>query len=207
MKRIKMAAIAAAVTILLSGAALAQNRDKDDHYRANKDRQHEYKRDHDRDKDRNRDRNNSQWRRDHDRAWRNRNANTSGWHGGNSPYSRYPNGAYGYPTGAYGYPNGAYGYPNGGYRNYPGTYGRGGGYANNAGYNQGYQDGARVGQSDMAQGKPYNPYPRGVYRTSDHGYHSGYGDKGAYQQAYLSGYEAGYRSANRGGFGGYGRRY
>lgn len=88
-----------------------------------------------------------------------------------------------------------YGYGGGSYGNYPnGRWGHSGSLARTQGYNQGYQDGSRVAQSDSSHGKPFQPYPRGDYRASDHGYHSGYGDKGTYQQFYLSGYEHGYRA-------------
>ena len=153
-RRIRTAAFAVVIVVLLSGLAMAQRRDDDDD-NDHKDRQHEIERDHDRDRDRDRDRDDHRWsdRDNRDGNWRNQGV--------------YGNGGYGNNT------------------------------ANRAGYNQGYQDGSRVGQSDMAHGKPFNSYPRGVYRTSDHGYHSSYGAKGDYQQSYLSGYETGYRSSYR----------
>ena len=117
----------------------------------------------------------------------------------------YPSGGYGYPGGAggYGYPTGGYGYPSGGYGNPGSVYGRGG-YGNGAGgagYNQGLQDGSYQARKDVAEGKPFNPYPRGSSH-SDHGYHSSMGDKHVYQASYDQGYQSGYQS----NYGGRGRR-
>jgi hypothetical protein len=153
-RRIRTAAFAVVIAVLLSGLALAQGHDDDQDYNKDKDRQHESKRDHDWDHDRDHDWDHDKDRNRDDHRWRDRDDRD--------------------------------------------VRGGQGGYGNsNPGYNQGYQDGSRVGQSDMAHGKPFNSYPRGAYRTSDHGYQSGYGNKGAYQQSYLSGYETGYRSSYR----------
>lgn len=213
-RRIRTAAFAVAITVLLSGLGLAQPRDDKDDYNNHKDRKHESKRDHDRDHDRDRDRDHDRDRdRDHDRdrdrgrddhRWRDRDDRDDHWRNpvayGNGGWRRGDGDAD--DLGGYRGNHGYYGnYP---YGNYPYGGGSRAGYGNsNVGYNQGYQDGSRVGQSDMAQRKQFDPYPRGAYRTSDHGYHSGYGDKGAYQQSYLGGYEAGYRSSYRGGYGRY----
>ncbi|HYM06414.1 MAG TPA: hypothetical protein VEU11_07620 [Terriglobales bacterium] len=211
----RMAALAVAITLMFSGLALA--RDHDDH---------KYKEDH---ADRRHD-SNYNWRRgeDHDENdhhwWersREREHRNDGYYGG-QVYNRvprtYPNGGYGYPSGGYGYPSGGYGYPSGGYGypsggygypsggyGYPGSvYGRGGygnGSASGAGYNQGLQDGSYQARKDVAQGKPFNPYPRGSSH-SDHGYHSYMGDKHVYQASYDQGYQTGYQS----NYGGRGRR-
>ena len=178
-RRIQTTAFVVGIAILFSGLALAQHPDDDNDSSHHKDRQHESKRDHDRDHDREHHDNGlhkGQYkhdgdtdRDDHGRYERHRDQDDHHWRDRDD---------------------------RNGNRGNQGTYGNAG-YANNPGYNQGYQDGSRVGQSDMAHGKPFNSYPRGVYRTSDHGYHSGYGNKGAYQESYLRGYETGYRSSYR----------
>src|SRR5262249_28960024 len=58
----------------------------------------------------------------------------------------------------------------------------------------GYQDGANVAREDFFRRKPYDPYPRGKYSRSDHGYRREYGDRYAYRDQYARAYEAGYRS-------------
>lgn len=64
----------------------------------------------------------------------------------------------------------------------------------NPGYNFGYQDGALVARQDIASHKPYNPDPRGRYDDRDHGYRSEYGDKDGYRWQYASGYRTGYEA-------------
>jgi hypothetical protein len=87
----------------------------------------------------------------------------------------------------------------------PGFYGHGPAYQSwvgggfyrgtgNIAYNFGYQDGASVAREDLYKRKPYNPYPRGKYDDADHGYHSEYGDKNAYRAQYSNGYRSGYES-------------
>ena len=212
MRSMRMAALAVAITLMFSGLALA--RDHDDH----KYHDYKYKDNH---ADRRHDSNHDNWRRgeDHiksDHHWweRQREHRNDGYYGGSQVYNRiprsypsggygYPSGGYGYPSGGYGYPSGGYGYPSGGY-GYPGSvYGRGG-YGNGAsgaGYNQGLQDGSYQARKDVAEGKPFNPYPRGSSH-SDHGYHSYMGDKHVYQASYDQGYQSGYQS----NYGGRGRR-
>ncbi len=73
-------------------------------------------------------------------------------------------------------------------------------YGGNTGYSVGYRDGSSVAREDLANGKPYNPNPRGRYDDEDHGYRSEYGSKSAYKSQYASGYRDGYASA-------FGRRY
>ncbi len=75
-----------------------------------------------------------------------------------------------------------------------------GGGSSGAGYSQGLQDGSYQARKDVAQGKPFNPYPRGSSH-SDHGYHSYMGDKNVYRASYDQGYRSGYQS----NFGGRGR--
>jgi hypothetical protein len=59
----------------------------------------------------------------------------------------------------------------------------------------GFQDGARVGREDFFRCKPYDPYPRGRYSNSDHGFRREYGDRYRYRELYSRSYQAGYRSA------------
>ncbi len=214
MRSMRMAALAVAMTLMFGGLAFARDHDRE----------------HDRDKhdhwnkhaDRDRARDNHQWNqieRERERVqsnhhwWEREHRNNDGYYGNSRIYNRYPNtypngGGYGYPSGGYGYPGG--GYPGGGGYGYPGTvYGRGGygggygGGANSAGYSQGMQDGSYQARKDVAEGKQFNPYPRGSSH-SDHGYHSSMGDKHVYQASYDQGYQSGYQS-NYGG-GGRGRR-
>ena len=65
-----------------------------------------------------------------------------------------------------GYPSGGYGYP-GGSNGYPGTvYGRGGyGNAGGIGLQPGPCRRSNQARKDMAQGKPFNPNPRGLTTT------------------------------------------
>jgi hypothetical protein len=206
MRSMRLAALTVAMTLAFGGLALAGDHDDDHHRDKHEDRRHDG--DHDRDhrwsRDWNRDRDDDGWRerdrdRDHDRWHR---ENRGWWRGdgdhdrddgnyrGGSIYNRYPRG---YP-GDYGYPSGGYGYPGS-------VYGHGGyGDAGNLGFNRGQQDGSYQARKDMAQGKPFNPNPRGSNHT-DNGYHSYMGDKNAYRAFYTEGYRSGYQS----NFGGRGR--
>ena len=230
MRSMRMAALAVAMTLMFSGFALARDHDKDDnnkrdHWdqrgdRNRQDRGHDHWQSRDRDYNRERQQSDHHWwggNRDRDRDQ----DRDDGYYRGGQVYNRYPRnnpggygypsggygypsagGGYGYPSGGYGYPSGGYGYPSGGY-GYPGSVGRGG-YGNGAsgaGYNQGLQDGSYQARKDVAEGKPFNPYPRGSSH-SDHGYHSYMGDKHVYQASYDQGYQSGYQS----NYGGRGRR-
>ena len=210
MRSMKMAALAVAMTLMLSGLALArdhdQYRDKHDRWDNHGDRDRHHDRDRDRDHDRERDHNNwGNWGRDrdHDRdhdRWERDHRRNDGYYGGQiyNRYPRgYPSGGYGYPGGGYGYPSGGYGYPSGGYGYPGGGYGRGG----NGGYNFGYQDGSYMARRDMAQNKPFNPNPRNEFGDRTHGYNGSFGDKNYYRSQYTSGYAAGYESNYRGGRG------
>ena len=223
MRSTRMAALAVAITLMFSGLAMA--RDHDDHKRDHREKDHWNQKvdrhqvsnhvwDHDWKRDRTNDRVSSDhhwWERSRERERAN-----DGYYGGGQIYNRYPNGGYGYPSGGssggYGYPSGGYGYPNGGYGypgggggyGYPGSVGRGGyggGGGSGDGYNQGMQDGSYQARKDVAEGKQFNPYPRGSSH-SDHGYHSDMGDKHVYQASYDQGYQSGYQS----NYGGRGRR-
>jgi hypothetical protein len=61
-------------------------------------------------------------------------------------------------------------------------------------YNFGYQDGASVARSDIYSHKPFNPIPRGMYGDEDHGYSREYGSIDVYRAQYIAGYRAGYQS-------------
>ena len=184
-----MAALAVIMTLAFSSLGLARDHDDDDHWR--RDRQHDKDRDHDRWRDHER---HEQWEREH-RGWWHRDHDRDDWRWRDRD-DRY-RGGYGYPSGGwYGYPSGGYGYPSGGY-GYPA-----GGYYGNNGYNIGYQDGSYQARKDMAEHKPFNPYPRGDSHGT-HGY-SGYGDINAYRSQYTSGYRSGYESNFRGGYRGWG---
>jgi hypothetical protein len=76
---------------------------------------------------------------------------------------------------------------------YSGSYPNRGSWGSPA-YNFGYQDGASVARSDIYSHKPFNPNPRGRYDDRDHGYSREYGSKDAYRAQYAAGYRAGYQS-------------
>ncbi|HEX3354591.1 MAG TPA: hypothetical protein VHS34_17360 [Terriglobales bacterium] len=212
MRSMRLAVLAVATTLAFSGLALARDHDywKDKHVNNHHEVNHVW--DHARSHDTYRS--NSHWwegsrqrEREHER-WEREHRN-DGYYGNSRVYNRYPSGGYGYPNGGYGYPAGGYGYPNGGYGN-PGTvYGRGGyggyggygGSSSSAGYRQGMQDGSYQARKDIAEGKPFNPNPRGSSH-SDHGYHSSMGDKYQYQASYNQGYHSGYQANYGGGRGG-----
>lgn len=195
MRSMRLAAWTVAMTLAFGGLALARDHDdhsKNDYYKDNdskhdrypdkyqdrhRDRDHQWEnRDHDRNWDH--DRNNDRWRegaRERERERWEREQRNDGYRGG-PVYNRYPRG---YPGGGYGYPGSVYGR---------------GGYGNDgAGFNQGLQDGSNQARKDVAQGKPFNPYPRGG-NHSDRGYHSDMGDKNTYRADYEQGYRSGYQS-------------
>lgn len=87
-------------------------------------------------------------------------------------------------------------YPFGGYYPEGGSYPNRGTWGNPA-YNFGYQDGASAARSDIYSHKPFNPNPRGRYGDEDHGYSREYGSIDAYRALYTAGYGAGYQSVFR----------
>jgi hypothetical protein len=91
------------------------------------------------------------------------------------------------------YDNDAY-YPRRGPYRTP-TYSNSRWYGGNTAYNFGYRDGMEVAREDVANGKRYNPNPRGRYDDQDHGYRSEYGSKSVYRSQYGSGYRDGYAAA------------
>jgi hypothetical protein len=85
-------------------------------------------------------------------------------------------------------------------------YGRGG---NGRGFqvarDRGFQDGLSTGQSDAERGQSFNPQRSHYYKNATEGYDRYYGNKDAYKQVYrdafVRGYEDGfrrYRGNNRG---------
>jgi hypothetical protein len=88
-----------------------------------------------------------------------------------------------------------------------GGYGRGGngGYGGNAAQQNGYQDGLNDGARDRRTGHSNRPTQDSNYKHADHGYSSSYGDKNYYKQAYRQAYENGYQQGYNSG-GGW-RRY
>src|SRR3989449_84433 len=218
--KIRMTALAVAVTLACSGLALANDRDNDkDDYTRNHTQAQKHRRDGDRD-DRNgwRNQNNNRnqgWQRgDGDRDdrgsgnWRNRNGqnnssiyqNNQGWHRGDGDAD---DGAYNrggvYNRGSVYNPGGVY------YPGNSGVYNRGtypanqtgypqGAFGGNPGFRYGYSDGAKMANTDMSQGKPFNPEPRGKYDDRDGGYQSVDGDKNSYKVQYSDGYRAGYEA-------------
>jgi hypothetical protein len=87
-------------------------------------------------------------------------------------------------------------YPFGGYYPEGGSYPNRGSWGGPA-YNFGHQDGASVARSDIYSHKPFNPNPRGRYGDEDHGYSRQYGSIDAYRAQYTAGYRAGYQSVLR----------
>jgi hypothetical protein len=118
----------------------------------------------------------SRWRERDDRQ-----AYRSGYERGFRQYSGYNNGGWGRDgdrdRGIYG------GRGNGGY----------GGYGVNAAQQYGYQDGINDGARDRRSGHSNRPTQDGNYKHADHGYNSSYGDRNYYKQAYRQAYERGYQ--------------
>jgi hypothetical protein len=118
----------------------------------------------------------SRWRERDDRQ-----AYRSGYERGFRQYSCYNNGGWGRDgdrdRGIYG------GRGNGGY----------GGYGVNAAQQYGYQDGINDGARDRRSGHSNRPTQDGNYKHADHGYNSSYGDRNYYKQAYRQAYERGYQ--------------
>lgn len=189
MKRtVPMAAYALALSLILSGVALAH--DDDDDYRQGNPaqaRSHGYQngyRDgarHGREEGREHDPNDYQTP-----DWREATRGYQPWMGPVTWYQR------GYQEG----------YRNGFHEAYRGTAGsedgdrddwHGAGWRqDDVAYRLGYEDGTMAARSDLERGKPYNRKPRGRYEDRDHGYRREYGDKKRYQAEYTDGYRAGY---------------
>lgn len=72
-----------------------------------------------------------------------------------------------------------------GYDPYPASY-------QGVAYQFGYEDGAAVARADIQNGKPYNSRPRGRFDDCDRGYRREYGSKDQYKAEYASAYSNGY---------------
>jgi hypothetical protein len=125
----------------------------------------------------------SRWRERDDRQ-----AYRSGYERGFRQYSGYNNGGWGRDRDGDwdrdgDRDRGVYGRGNGGY----------GGYGANAAQQYGYQDGINDGARDRRTGHSNRPTQDGNYRHADHGYSSSYGDRNYYKQAYRQAYERGYQ--------------
>lgn len=190
MQRMKLAASLIAVTLIVSGLALA---DDDDYYRrGNPQQAHQYGY-----QNGYRDglRRGQHEARENDpndfqsRDWRNASRGYQEWMG---PFPAFQDGYRdGYREGfqaAFEQRWGRGDHDGDGYRFQSGGYaGPGGNYA----YNYGLQDGLSAGRLDSYRGKQFNPYPRGS-NHADRGYIRGYGDIDAYRAQYSQGYRAGY---------------
>jgi len=195
-RQIRMAALAVAVTLALSGFALARDDDDYRYDRGSYDQTHQYGynsgyRD-GIDKGRHEGRENDPYDyRTPD--WRQATRGYQGWMG---PLNIFQDGYRdGYRDGfEAGFQSVNRGWRNRGpaYESFSGGLYRG---AADIALNFGYQDGASVAREDLYKGKPYNPNPRGKYDNADHGYRNEYGDKNAYREQYSNGYRNGYESA------------
>jgi hypothetical protein len=191
-RTIRIAAIALAMTVLASGAALAY--DGDDGYRQGypaQAQQYGYQNGYNdgvkqgRHEGRERDPYDF-----HTPDWRKATRGYQRWMGSPDSYQR-----------AYqdGYSNGF----RAGYDETAGNFRRDGGPAYDSwhgsyeavsvnGYRFGRNDGALVARQDLRAGKPYNPNPRGQYDDCDRGYRREYGSKDRYRADYANGYRSGY---------------
>jgi hypothetical protein len=201
-QRMRMAAIAIATVLMLSGLALAQRgweHDDDDGYRdgyASQARQQGYQRGYNDgiEKGRHEGRENDPFDyRTPD--WRQASRGYQDWMGPRNVYQRgyqegYQNGFRSGFESIQGRRGDRDGYGSG-------SYGGGGGYQSPA-FDSGYRDGATVAREDMEHGKRFNSNPRGRYDDMDHGYRREYGDKHTYKAAYADGYRQGYEANYRG---------
>ncbi|MDP9052305.1 MAG: hypothetical protein M3O31_16530 [Acidobacteriota bacterium] len=112
-----------------------------------------------------------------------------------------------------GYQNATSGGANGGYGQKPydrGSYDQPGygqtRYSDDPGYRRGFDDGMRIGESDVQGGRRWDPTKSDSYEDAP-GYDSTYGDKGQWKQQYRQGFALGYQRAMDGRTGGaYGQR-
>lgn len=65
---------------------------------------------------------------------------------------------------------------------------------NSPAYNIGYQDGVRMADHDLDKNNRFDPSPRGPFDDKDHGYRREYGDKSEYKAEYSNGYRTGYEA-------------
>lgn len=197
MRRMTVAAGVVAVTLIVSGLALAD----DDGYsrRANPAQAHQYGFQngyqdglrHGREEARENDPNDFQ-----NRDWRNASRGYQEWMG---PFPVFQDGYRdGYRQGFQAAFSDRWGQGRDGDDHYQPA-GYGGGSRGNGAYNYGLQDGVLAGREDSIRGKQFNPNPRGS-NHADRGYIREYGDKNAYRAEYSDGYRAGYQRT-------YGRAY
>ncbi len=107
-----------------------------------------------------------------------------------------------------GYNNGGWGrddHDRGGWGIGRGSYGGYGGNGASAAQQYGYQDGINDGARDRRTGHSDRPTQDSNYKHADRGYNSSYGDKNYYKQSYRQAYESGYQQGYNSG-GGW-RRY
>lgn len=178
-----------ALTLAMSGIALAHDRDDDDYYRQgypgqarNYGYQNGYRDGANRGRHEGRERDPNDYQTP---GWRQATRGYRDWMGPVGWYRR------GYQEG---YQNGFRDAYSNTVWNGRGNEWHGGGWQNgdNPGYRFGYQDGATAARSDIQLGKSYNSKPRGRYDDRDHGYSREYGSKDRYRDDYTAGYRAGY---------------
>jgi hypothetical protein len=215
MKRMRMAALVMAVT-LISGLAVAQrdwDGDDDDYGRYNRGnaaqaQQYGYQNGYRDGVNKGREEGREHDRYDYrDPDWRRAERGYQPWMGAPEVYRRgYLNGyRAGFDSGYRSvngrrrgdWNDGYYGRGgNGVYGNHGGWYGRAG--YNSPGYSWGYRDGVEMAQHDIQKNNKYNAWPRGPFDDRDRGYQRQYGDKNEYKNEYAQGYRAGYDSTFRG---------
>jgi hypothetical protein len=202
-QRIKAAALAVTMVLMLSGFALAQrgwDNDDDDGYRNNyggQARQQGYQRGYNDgvEKGRHEGRENDPF-----------DYRTPDWHQATRGYKDWmgPRDAYqeGYQQGyRSGFESGFKSIRGGGNYDRDDRYNSGfygGGQYQSPAFDIGYRDGSSVAREDMESGKKYNSNPRGRYDDKDHGYRREYGDKHDYKATYADGYRQGYEANYRG---------
>lgn len=190
MQRMKVAAFTVAVTLILSGFALAD--DDDYNRRGNSTQAHQYGFQngyqdgirHGREEARENDPGDFQ-----SRDWRNASRGYQPWMG---PFALFQDGYRdGYRQGYQAAFNDRRGRRGDGDRDDRAYAPSGYGSRYNVAYNYGVQDGILAGREDSIRAKQYNPNPRGS-NHADRGYLREYGDKNAYRAQYSDGYRTGY---------------
>ncbi len=193
-RRLQLAASVVAVTLMVSGLALAD--DDDYNRRGNAAQAHQYGFQNGYQDGVRRGQHEARENDPGDfqsRDWRNASRGYQNWMG---PFGRFQDGYRdGYRQGYQSAFNDRWGRRGDGDRD---DYG-GGWSGGNAAYNYGLQDGILTGREDSLRGKQFNPNPRGG-NHADRGYIREYGDRNAYRAQYSDGYRAGYQRT-------YGRGY
>ena len=193
MRRMRMTACALAVTVILSGFAAAYDRDDDDYHQGGAAQVREYGYHSGYEDGVRKGRHEGKENDSYDfrsREWQSADHGYKSWMG---PFELFRDG----------YRNGFRAGFEAGFqsvRDWDGDRDRGHGEDVNfrsPAHDIGFEDGCRVARQDMISGKPFNPYPRSGYAGADHGYHSSYGSKSAYQAEYTNSYRLGYESVFR----------